>query len=325
VRKTKSTLIVVLALFLILSHMIVAHAAAESVDDVRSAIITAFKALGEAYNAGGDVSNLTETLNEALNLTAEAETIASTNPSEAQTLLSQAKTLADNVTSHAPLIKEEGLKQGQTQTIITFASIAAAIIVGIFIYMFGPSLLWRLWLNLRKNYTVKVTGTPKKEKGLVITMDQVCAAILGIILIISVFVAAQYFLAGNTGETFSELGILGSNMKLGDYPKEVVAGDSVNLYVYVGNQMGKPVYYNVMIKIGDNDTSVNPAPLEPTMELDRILLQNENWTSPANIKLTQAGLNQRIIFELWTYNETTNNIDYSQIWGQVWLNVTAPP
>ena len=324
-RKTKSTLIVILALFLILSHVTVPHAAAESVEDVRTAIDTAFKAFGEAYNAGGDVSNLTETLNEALNLTAEAETIASTNPTEAQTLLSQAKTLAENVTSQAPHIKEEGLRQGQTQTIITFASIAAAIIVGILIYMFGPNLLWRLWLNLRKNYTVKVTGTPKKEKGLIITMDQVCAAILGIILIISVFVATQYFLAGNTGETSSELGVLGPNMKLGDYPKEVVAGDAFNLYVYVGNHMGKPVYYNVMIKIGDNNTNVNPAPIEPSMELERILLQNENWTSPVNIKLAQAGLNRRIIFELWTFNETTSNIDYSQIWGQIWLNVTAPP
>jgi hypothetical protein len=325
VRKAKSTLIVVLALFLILSHMMVAHVAAESVDDVRSAIITAFKALGEAYNAGGDVSNLTETLNEALNLTAEAEAIASTYPGEAQTLLSEAKTLAENVTSQAPLIKEEGLRQGQTQMIITFASIAVAIIVGILIYMFGPNLLWRLWLNLRKNYTVKVTGTPKKEKNLVITMDEVCAAILAIILIVTVFVAAQYFIGGRTGETFSELGILGPNMTLGDYPKEVVAGDAVNLYVYVGNQMGRPVYYTVMIKIGDNDTSVNPAPIEPSMELERILLQNENWTSPVNIRLAQAGLNQRIIFELWTYNETTSNIDYQQVWGQVWLNATAPP
>lgn len=324
-RKAKSTLTLVLALFLILSHAIVAHAATQSVDDVRSAVYNAFKALGEAYNARADVSNLTETLNEALNLTSEAETIASTNPTEAQTLLSEAKTLAENVTNQAPLIKEEGLRRGQTQMIITFASIAAAIIVGILIYMFGPNLLWRLWLDLRKNYTVKVTGTPKKEKGLVITMDQVCAAVLGIILIVAVFVAAQYFLAGSTGETFSELGILGPNMTLGDYPKEVVAGDAVNLYVYVGNQMGRPVHYTVMIKIGDNNTNVNPAPIEPTMELERIMLQNENWTSPVNIKLTQAGLNQRIIFELWTYNETTNNIDYSQIWGQVWLNVTAPP
>lgn len=324
-RKAKSTLILVLALFLILSHAMVAHAATQSVDDVRSAVYNAFKALGEAYNPGGDISNLTETLNEALNLTSEAETIASTNPGEAQALLSEAKTLAENVINQAPLIKEEGLKQGQTQTIITFASIAAAIIVGILIYMFGPNLLWHFWLRLRKNYTVRVTGTPRKEKGLVITMDQVCAAILAIILIVTVFVAAQYFIGGRTGETFSELGVLGPNMTLGDYPKEVVAGDAVNLYVYVGNQMGKPVYYTVMIKIGDNNTSVNPAPIEPTMELERIMLQNENWTSPVNIKLAQAGLNQRIIFELWTYNETTSNIDYRQIWGQVWLNVTAPP
>jgi hypothetical protein len=257
VRKAKSTFILLLGLFLILSQVIVARSATESADEVRSAVYNAFKALGEAYNAGGDVSNLTETLNEALNLTSEAETIASTNPGEAQTLLSEAKTLAENVTDQAPLIEEEGLKQGQTQMIITVGSIGGAIIVGILIYMFGPNLLWRFWLRLRKNYIVKVTGTPKKEKGFVITMDHVCAAILGIILIVAVFVAAQYFIAGRTGEAFSELGILGPHMRLGDYPKEVVAGDTVNLYVYIGNQMGRPVYYTVMIKIGDNNTSCN--------------------------------------------------------------------
>lgn len=324
-RKTISTFILLSTLFLILSQVIVARSSTESTDEARSAVYTAFKALIEACNAGGDVSNLTEILNKALNLTSEAETISSTNPSEAQALMSEAQTLAENVTDQAPLVREEGLRQGQTWTIITIASITGALAVGILIYVFGPDLLWRLWLRLRKDYIVKVTGAPKQEKGFVVTMDQVCAAILGIILIVAVFVAAQYFLAGRTGETFSELGILGPQMRLGDYPKDVVAGDAVNLYVYIGNQMGRPVYYTVMIKIGDNNTSVNPAPIEPNMKLERILLQNENWTSPVNIKLAQAGLNQRIIFELWTFNETTNNVDYSQIWGQVWLNVTAPP
>jgi hypothetical protein len=325
VRKTKSKIILLLTLFLILSWSTVARSSTESNEDARSAVYNAFKALIEAYNAGGDVSNLTETLNKALNVTSEAEAIAGTNPSEAQALLSEAKTLAENVTDQAPLIGEEGLRQGQTWMTITIASVIGAIITGVLIYVFGPDLLWRLWLRLRKDYIVKVTGVPKQEKGFVITMDQVCAAILGVTLIIAVFVAAQFFLAGRTGETFSELGILGPQMRLGDYPKEVVAGDSVSLFVYIGNQKGRPVYYSVMIKIGDNNTMVDPAPIEPSMKLERILLQSENWTSPINIRLTQAGLNRRIIFELWTYNDTIDNFEYDQRWGQIWLNVTAPP
>ncbi|HJW98207.1 MAG TPA: DUF1616 domain-containing protein [Candidatus Bathyarchaeia archaeon] len=323
--KAKPKVILLLTLFLILSQVIIARSSTELNEDARSAVYNAFKALIEAYNAGGDVSNLTETLNKALNLTSEAEATAGTNPSEAQALLSEAKTLAENVTDQTPLIGEEGLRQGQTWMIITIASVIGAIITGVLIYVFGPDILWRLWLRLRKDYIVKVTGVPKQEKGFVITMDQVCAAILGIILIIAVFMAAQFFLTGRTGETFSELGILGPQMRLGDYPKEVVAGDAVNLFVYIGNQMGGPVYYSVMIKIGDNNTSVNPAPIETSMKLEKILQQNQNWTSPINIKLTQAGLNQRIIFELWTYNDTMGGFEYNQRWGQIWLNVTAPP
>jgi hypothetical protein len=324
-KTAKSTLVFALTLFLIFSQLIAARGATESIDDTRSAIYEAFKALIEAYYAGANIDNLTERLNEALNLTSQAERMADTTSSEAQGLLSEAKALAENVTDQAPLIEEEGLKQGQTSTIITVGSVIGAIIVGVLIYVFGPDLLWRLWLRLRKNYIVKVTGAPKQEKGSVITMDHVCAAILGIILIGAVFAGAQFFLAGRTGETFSELGILGPNMTIGDYPKEVVAGDTVNLYVYIGNQMGRPIYYTVMIKIGDNNTGVNPAPIEPIMKLERILLQNQNWTSPVSITLRQAGINQRIIFELWTYNETSNQNQYDERWAQVWINVTAPP
>ena len=43
-----------------------------------------------------------------------------------------------------------------------------------------------------------------------------------------------------------------------------------------------------------------------------------------NLTLTKAGLNQRIIFELWTYNATLNQNQYDQRWGRIWLNVTTP-
>jgi hypothetical protein len=34
------------------------------------------------------------------------------------------------------------------------------------------------------------------------------------------------------------------------------------------------------------------------MKLERVLLHDENLTTPVNIKLVKPGLNQRIIFEL---------------------------
>jgi uncharacterized membrane protein len=113
-------------------------------------------------------------------------------------------------------------------------------------------------------------------------------------------------------------------MQLGDYPSQIVASESVKLNVYVGNQMGKPMYYTVMIKLGDNGTTVNPAPLEPLQQFSKVIPNNANWTFPVSLTLNQPGINQRIIFELWIYNETTNQNQYHNRWGQIWLNVTAP-
>ena len=48
-------------------------------------------------------------------------------------------------------------------------------------------------------------------------------------------------------------------MQLGDYPSAIVASQSVTLYGYVGNQMGIPMYYDVMVKLGDNTTTIDPV------------------------------------------------------------------
>jgi uncharacterized membrane protein len=127
-----------------------------------------------------------------------------------------------------------------------------------------------------------------------------------------------------TDEQFSELGILGPNMQLSDYPSNIVAGETVNLNVYVGNHMGKPMYYLVMVKLGANETAIAPAPVDSAQQFSQVVLNNGTWTFPVSIPLTQAGTNQRIIFELWAYNETLTQNQYHNRWGQIWLNVTAP-
>jgi len=324
-RVLTAMLILFLTLSISLSQTVVIYSKTETISDARSEAYKAFKALVEAHAAGGDVNKLTDRLNEALNLISKAEETEKTNPKEAERLASEAKTLARSIIEEAPLVKEEGLKQRQMATIITATSIVGIVVTGVLICMFGPEAFWRMWLRLRKNYRVRVRHTPTRGKGSIITSEEVWAVMLAVILIGAVFAASQTFFAGRVVEPFSELGILGPNMKIGDYPREVVAGETAKLYIYVGNHMGKPVYYIVMIKLGDNKTRIDPAPLEPIMKLERTLLHSGTWISPINITLTEAGLNQRIVFELWTYNEASNKIEYHQRWGQIWINVTAPP
>ncbi len=289
-----------------------------SIADAHDAIIVAYNAVVDASNKGADVSELTGHLNQAITLTEQAQAQLNINASYAQNLATQAQTIAENVTSQALILEADN-----TITIITAVTVAVLVAVGVIVYFFGPKVFWKLWLTLRKNYRVKVKNLATHNKGLIITGEQICAVVLGLTVVIALVAASPFFLPKTTGEQFSELGLLGPNMTLGDYPSQIVAGNSVNLFIYVGNQMGQPIYYTVLVKLGDN-TTIAPASSQSIQEYSQVLPNNGNWTFPVSITLDTPGLNQRILFELWIYNQTLNQIQYHERWVHLSLNVTAP-
>jgi uncharacterized membrane protein len=319
--RASSKLVIILSLIILLSAITITHAQSITANDAQNSVNNAYKTIVDAYNSGVDVSKLIVQLNQAINLTSQAQTLNNSNPQQAQALASQAEAIAQNVTAQATNDEENGLG---LSPIIVAVSAAILVIGGCIVYLYGPKFFWKIWLNLRKNYHVRAKNASSKNKNLIITWEEVCAVILGVTIIIALVATVPFFLPKNTSEQFSELGILGPNMQLGDYPTQIVAGQTVNLYVYVGNQMGQPMYYDVMIKLGDNNTAIDPAPITPTQQFTSVLPSNGTWTFPVHVALMQPGLNQRIIFELWIYNETTNQMQYNNRWGQVWLNVTAP-
>ena len=149
--------------------------------------------------------------------------------------------------------------------------------------------------------------------------------LIGFMMVIAVYP----IFAENRGpvEPFSELGILGPGRKLGDYPREVVVDQSIQLYLYVGNHEGKAEYYRVLAKTGDinsnvSDVSVLDAPLVSSW--DFVLTNEGNSTLPISLSFPTAGLNQRLIFELYMYDSSNRSFVYHQRWTQLWMNVTAP-
>lgn len=319
--RASSKMLIVMLLTILLSILVITHAQSTAIDDAQNSVYNAYKVIVDAYNSGADTNKLIDQLNQAVNLTSQAEVLIKSNLQQAQALALQAQVIAQNVTAQASAAKESVFV---VQPIIIAASIAALVVCGCLIYLYGPAIFWKTWLKIRKNYHVKARNPSTENRSLIITVEQVCAIVLITTIALALLAAAQFFLPKSTSEQFSELGILGPNMKLGDYPSEIVASQSVSFYVYVGNQMGIPIYYDVKVKLGDNTTNVNPATIAPIREYDSIVPNNGTWTFPANITLTQVGLNQRIIFELWIYNQTLNQMQYHERWSQVWLNVTAP-
>ena len=157
--------------------------------------------------------------------------------------------------------------------------------------------------------------------------EKIQAAIIIVLLGYAVLTAAPIILGDRIVEPFSELGVLGPNMKLGDYPREVVAGEEVRLYIFLGNHEGVPTYYRILVKEGDRSMNVSdtePYPGASINILERILENESNYTRPVTISMREPGLNRRLVFELHKYDADSRSFVYDGIWTQLWLNVTEP-
>ena len=321
--KTPKKPILILLILTIITSTTYQLGYSQNIQPTRDAIQTAYQNILEANNSGGNVTDLINQLNQAIDLLNQAEKIQNTDPSQTQQLITQAQTIAINVIEQSPAIKQQGITQNQTNTTTIIILATTSLVIAILAYLMGPKIIWRIWLRQRRNNNVKVINQKQTKESTPITAKQIFALILGTIIIITLIGLASTFIPQNT-EKFSELGILGPTKQLENYPKEIVAGETINLYGYVANQMDEPTYYTFLIKYGDNTTATNPAPLDTIQKYEKIIQQNQTWTFPIELSLTQTGQDQRIIFELWTYNVTTNQNQYTDLWLQLWVNVNPP-
>lgn len=155
----------------------------------------------------------------------------------------------------------------------------------------------------------------------------VAVAVLVLVTTIAVFTEVQPILPSNS-ENFSELGVLGPSMVIGGYPTNVTQGSSIHLFAYVGNHEGAVTYYQVEVKLGNLSTRVSNTTAADALEISSyplILANNQSSTFPVNLGLSTVGTNQRLIFELWTYDTSDSQFAYSGLWDQVWINVTGGP
>jgi uncharacterized membrane protein len=154
---------------------------------------------------------------------------------------------------------------------------------------------------------------------------EVAAVLLVIVAILGIFVSLQPLIP-STAEKFSELGLLGPNQTIANYPTNMKTGQSFLLYGYIGNHEGQVDYYRLLVKLGNASVQVTnstSAPLPQVLSYARVLDNNQSWVFPINLALNTTGTNLKLIFELWKYNETTSNFGYTGLWDQLYLNVTS--
>jgi uncharacterized membrane protein len=157
--------------------------------------------------------------------------------------------------------------------------------------------------------------------------EKIQAAVILSLLAYAALTVAPIILGDRIVEPFSELGVLGPDMKLGGYPRLVEAGEEMSLHLYLANHEGYPTYYLVQVKLGDTSMNVSdsePYPGEAVSSYRYILEDGANNTRPIVISIREPGLNRRLVFELQRYEADERRFVYDGIWAQLWLNVTEP-
>jgi uncharacterized membrane protein len=163
--------------------------------------------------------------------------------------------------------------------------------------------------------------------------------------------------------------ILGSNgLAEHYYPNDnpnLTIGEPINWTIGIYNHMGSLQYVVVRVKLlnstlpsPDELTGV-PSSVAPLLEYARVLVDNETWSIPfvwrimsvsqnlgelmitgmsinqttisGNLIRAVSGHNYRLVFELWFYDKSTNDLAFSwrtqntqhSVWTQIWFNATA--
>ncbi len=148
-----------------------------------------------------------------------------------------------------------------------------------------------------------------------------------VVLSLGVLTAVPPILPERVVEPFTQLDILGPNMKWGDYPEAVEVGEPFTLFLYLGNHESRVMYYRTLVKFGSelsfaSETEPMDAPI--IARYDHVILNDDSVTRQLSLSADTAGSNRRLVFELYKYDEDTNDFVYSGEWIQLWMNVTSP-
>lgn len=187
----------------------------------------------------------------------------------------------------------------------------------------------------------------------------VIVGFVGILLFASL--TLTLVLHSSSGESFSELWVLGAGHMIEYYPFDVKEGDIFNVFVGVGNHMGSSSYYVVKLKFRNqieplpNVTTGEPSIVDSLVEYSVFLGDGEVWEKNVtfsfsgvkfegnmcrvsnlnvdgavffvNKTATWDSVNKgyffQIFFELWRYNAVASLLEYHNRFVNFWLNVTV--
>ena len=147
----------------------------------------------------------------------------------------------------------------------------------------------------------------REEKIIIIT-------ILVALVILSVLLARLVF-SPIASEPFSSIYYLDSSKQTTNLPKTVVLGqnNTFSLWVGVENQNDTTIDYLVRLKIDNGRRPISPSTAETVASYGKTLEDEGLWEFEVTVTIEQLG-NNRVIFELWYLNQTTQEVEYTGNW-----------
>ena len=157
-------------------------------------------------------------------------------------------------------------------------------------------------------------------------IDEEVLAVLTALVVVGSALSIALIIPRNP-EPFLAIGLLNEKGYIGDYPTQIVAGEPVKLNIFLANHLGKVALLQVRVKLGSKGKiPTNSTPIDTPIlkNITVILDKGKNITVPVSLRISQPGINQAIVFELWMLNTTSGTWIYTGRWNHLYVNVTPP-
>ncbi len=293
----------------------------EGIEEARAKLQEAYNATVEAERTGAEVSEALENLNNALDFIIQAEILAAQGNTEQTTFLIDA---AIQLSEETVVLTEDLRQQAEalraTNLIIYFVTSVLLLAFTLFAFFIG----WRMWKRYqRKKFMrmrIKASASSKpssnKSKGEEKTSEEktVIVAVMAAIIVLAGLLA-HASLSPAPQESFASLYLLDSEKKAEKYPQLLVLGENNTFMLWVGveNFMNRIEYASVLVKVDNGSGLIDPSPGEPVKRFEKVLLNKETWEFPLVLTMNQSG-EQRMILELWLFNELEEVFRYTGNW-----------
>ena len=124
-----------------------------------------------------------------------------------------------------------------------------------------------------------------------------------------------------SGESFSELWLLGPDHMAENYPFNIQENIEYNVFLGVGNHIGYSAYYAVYTKFRNqtqplpNSNSSEPSSLPSIFEFQFLIANGDVWETPVTFEILDAATNgDSMIVESVSVNERAYQVDCSSTW-----------